>query len=1282
MTSVYFAEHFFLPLCQSDYSHIIPIDHLWKHLSPFKARLLMKRNILFILLLVLAICLTAIVLFKLKDFSQSTSEISSPRHKIDGLAQILAKLPPGSPEATRIGADIRRIREKAAKTRATAENPGLLLEAFAMLKTTRSGRRYAANYKVDALSKAKVAIAGKQADDLPWVERGPGNVSGRARAVIVDASDAANNTWWAASIGGGVWKTMDAGATWTDKTPELTTLTTTTLVQAPSNPDVFYVGTGMGYGRVVDLEGSGIWKSIDHGETWFQLESTANGELLEAVNRIVVDPQNENILLACTNDSFSHLGVEEGPRRSAIFRSIDGGDTWTQVFDPLAVFGDATDNRVQQIVADPTNFNNLYATVNEIGVIKSTDGGQTWSMSADDFALASDVGNPTGSGFGLAGISVRTEMAIAPSDPSRLYAAVERPRGVADLYMSADAGATWTLLPDTGNDPNWFNAFGASGATGAYTAGWFDNTIAVHPYDENVVFVGGVNLYRIDVDPSNNTRTAAQMTDWIAGPGLPRAHSDHHFLTMIPEDASTGTFRILDANDGGIAVSSDGGGSWQQLSGMGTTQFYGMDKKPGENVYFGGMQDNGSWISGMDPNAASQWIPVIGGDGFEAVWNYRDGNLLLGGSQFNNLRRSTDGGQSWNPVIGFPSPPGRSLFITKIANSKVDPDLVFAVSIDGVLRSDDFGANWTTTPIAGNWLGWRPFDNVEVSNADGQVVWISSRMDVDPASGLSGGIHVSIDGGLSFNEVSANFPAELAEASGIATHPTDPNTAYLLFSGPGEPKIMQTVNLGEDWVDISGFGQPAKRGPELSSNGFPDVAVFSLLVMPYNTDILWAGTEIGLFVSNDAGATWEAANNGFPNAAIFELSIVDDQVLAATQGRGVWSVTLPELAGYTPPVNTLSPRLKGLAMLPQGVAGIDVGLRSAYDSTQVLLDGSPFLSLGPNASALDTLLLYPVTEAKTISVTTTAYKDGRAFLSPTRTLEVFPATSVTTYLNTLDEPAAADDFTGLGFSIAQPAGFDDSAIHSAHPYANATDVVYQLKVPVEVAHGNAILTYDDIALIEEGVVDDYTQANFFDYVIVEGTKDGVNWLPLAPGYDARANAQWQQAYRSGIPPGGQDSSTPGDPSMFVSHTINLLDTFAPRDVIFIRFRLHADPLAFAWGWAIDNISIQPNAIVSTEDESTPTAFRLHQNYPNPFNPQTTIPFSIDEPSRVTLSIYDVAGRKVSDLILDESRPSGLHTISFEASRLASGTYLYRLQASPLAGQGRVHVETRRMTVVK
>jgi len=779
-----------------------------------------------------------------------------------------------------------------------AENPGALLEAFSQIKTAPNGKTYPVNYKQTELKKAidrKKSLSKKNAP-LPWIERGPGNVSGRSRALIVDPDDAAGNTWFVGTVGGGVWKTTDAGNNWIDKTPELTTLSTVCMAMAESNHDVIYVGTGMGYGRTVDLSGNGIWKTIDKGETWFNLPSTANGELLPAINRIIVDPNNEDIVLACSNGDYTSNGPNDGSRESGIFRSTDGGDSWTQVYDPGPVFGSATDNRVQQIIANPDNFNEIYGAVNEVGVIKSTDGGLTWLTVADNFADPADIGFGQGT---YQGISTRTELAVAPSDPTRIYASVERRRGISKLFMSKDSGLSWNDVKDLGNNPNWFSYNGADGAN-AYTGGWFDNTIVTHPYNENIVFVGGIEIYKIVVNPDNNSR----QTNVIAP--IDSIHVDHHYLVTIPINKATNEFRILNANDGGVGISNNGGNSWTQILGLGSTQFYGVDKKPGSNTYIGGTQDNGSWLSPKHADLTSNWSHVIGGDGFEAVWNYWDSNLLMGCSQGGNYRRSIDGGLTWNSVpdakAGAFAP-----FVSKIAFSKADAEMLFTVGVNGVKRSDDFGASWTLTPITNNWIGWRAFDNVEISIADPQVVWISSRMNFESFIGREGGIHLSRDGGLSFSEISNNFPPTVIEASGISTDPYDPATAYFLFSSVGNPKILRTTDYGQTFEDLSGFsGLPKTSG--VSGNGFPDVAVYQVLVMPYNNDIIWAGTEIGLFISEDNGISWSIADNGLPNVGIFQMSIVDDQVLVATYGRGIWTVTLPELSSYAPPEVTLVPR--------------------------------------------------------------------------------------------------------------------------------------------------------------------------------------------------------------------------------------------------------------------------------------------------------------------------------------------------------------------------------------
>lgn len=1066
---------------------------------------------------------------------------------------------------------ITKLRERLNRQQVPVENPHALIEANVALKTNRQGTRYDPGYRHKALRRAKAART-KGGALLPWVERGPGNVSGRVRAIAVDPTDASGRTWFAASIAGGIWKTTNAGLSWEEKSSELSTLTTTTLAIAPSNPDVLYAGTGMGYGRVVEITGSGVWKSTDHGESWFQLASTANGELLQAINRIVVDPNDENVVLVASNDTFSHLTPRGGTRRSAIFRSGDGGNSWQTVFDADAVLGTTTDNRVQQIVSHPEDFSRLYAAVNEVGVIRSLDAGQTWSVVANDFALPGDIGVPSSNGFGLAGISVRTELAVAPSNPQRVYAAVERPRGVADLLVSNNGGDSWTLLNDTGSDPNWFNAFGQSGAVG-YTAGWFNNTLTVHPNNPNLVFLGGVNLYLTAVNLSSATRTTTPIAWWFAGTGIPFVHADHHWLASIPGGGNS--FRLIDGNDGGVGYSTDGGVNWSQRTGMVTSMFYGADKKPGEPVYIGGTQDNGTWLSPSDPGAQSSWTHVIGGDGFEAVWNVRDSNLVLGGSQGNGLMRSTDAGLTWQPTLRNGA--GAGPFITKIANSEADPDLVFVIDSNGVWRSDDFGASWINVPITGNWLGYRPYDNVEVSIADPQTVWITSRLDIDPPLGAPGGIHRSDDGGLSFVEISQNLPPEVTEASGLATHPSDSDTAYLLFAAPEIPKILRTRDRGQTWEDLSGFSDAGSK-TAFSPRGFPDVPVFSLLVMPYDEDVLWAGTDIGLVESTDGGQNWQLADNGLPNVNIFELRIVDQEVLVSTQGRGIWTVALPQLSGYTPPEVTLSPRLTQAALSPDGDLIVQADLRSVYDSSAVIVNGEAIAILSTNQAGEQLSFTLPVSDDGMAEVVVESRVANRSFRSASRQVALYDVALSEAFSSGLGQ-ASAGEFVSVGgvneFTLSTPQGFANSALHTPHPYSNGQQVIAQLRDAFLVPCDGAEMRFDEIVLVEPGLGSgQFGDPSFFDFVVVEGSNDGVNWIPLADGYDSRDQSIWSTTYAM---------NAPGDPSLYRERVIDVSDTFLPGERIFVRFRLFADSLVGGWGWAVDNIALFANATPGTAD---------------------------------------------------------------------------------------------------
>ncbi len=1274
-------------------------------------------------------------------------------------------------------------RKKKIKGVAKFDEPNKFNELHRLLRT-RDGEEspsYKMNYKIDELKKAKAKVSklNKGAAEVTWIERGPANVGGRTRGILVDPDDPNKDTWFACSVGGGVWKTTDAGTTWELKTAGLPNIAMSYIAMAESNHNVIYVGTGEGFGNVDGIVGNGIFKSTDKGETWVQLSSTANNTDFSFVNRIVVDPADENIVIAATN--------------GGVFKSTDGGIGWTETY---------TSSNVQDLIMNPLNSKSLYAAKNGGPVLKSLDGGDSWI----------EIREGVNAG-------ARIEIDIAPSDTNRLYITAQE--GI--FLMSSDAGLTWEEVNDlSGENINWHNGQGG-----------YDNAIAVHPYNEDVVYYGGIAVFKaemvfdsvkgissvdtigtstfmafkndnlsymdggvgtgeeyfeedlvidddyvdveirfgnsitqkaymfinytqyvsmIDVpfqvwDVSNNkqltvayndirknngydwsftrgdeifvlavdydavsvdpniatadglkykniyvvspkiasgstwdpaahpesslnitagfvpivNRNSTQLTNWYDRYIGEHAavHVDQHELVMVPMNESTGEFRILNGNDGGVAFSNDGGVNWIETdqNGYNTTQFYGADKKPGASEYFGGTQDNGTWYSapGIDATASTAYNFAIGGDGFETAWSYGDPNKLIGGSQYNRFWKTVDGGANWYPADdGFTGwgNSAESPFVSKLAKNNSDPDLLFTITRAGVWRSDDFGDKWALSPInnldaGGAWFSWA---QVSISIADPQVVWAASYLNSTVPN-------VSKDGGFTFSTTSGYDDVTMGLISGLDTDPIDPATAYLTFSFSDAPKILRTTDYGQTWTDISGFG----TGDE-STTGFPDVAVFSVVVMPYNTDIIWAGTDIGIVESLDNGATWHLLESNLPSVSIWEIKIVDDQVVLATHGRGIWSATLAELSGYTPPVVTLGPVINGDIRVGTDGVTIFASLRSVYDSTHVIVDGEPIRTI-LNTEIEDITVTTVISEVGTKNIYLRSYKDGESFRSASFDVFVFEVLAAEDgYYSGFS--AGEDGFVLDGFEILETAGFTSSALQSPHDYAAKTDYLAVLRTPIIVAGTDAIMTYKDVAIIETGTAGTvFGDLEFWDYVIVEASQGG-EWMPLADGYDASSDSRWLTAY---------DNVQSGDESMFKSHTINLLDNFNAGDTVLIRFRLFSDDNTVGWGWLIDDLIIQGQFVGVENEVQVPVKYALNQNYPNPFNPSTTISFALPQKSDVSIKVFNNIGQLVETLYKAETNP-GYHNVTWNA-KVASGIYYFSIKAGDF-------VETKKMVLLK
>ena len=333
------------------------------------------------------------------------------------------------------------------------DGPAKYAAVHSMIRT-RDGEQ-APSYKTGdhlaAYTKALSESSNRSGIQLEWKERGPGNVAGRTRGLIVDPDDMSHRTWITGSVGGGVWRTSDAGDSWELLTKDIPNLSTSTLAMSAINTDVIYAGTGEGFSNIDGIIGSGIWKSSDKGISWIALDSTMNNQIFANVTRLIINPTDENELMASTIGEF--IG---GQRSSYIMKSTDGGQTWIEKYA-------SSDGRIQQIVYSPNNYNVQYATINSVGVFKSIDAGENWD-------LVFDVSDEN---------IQRIELAISRFDDGVIYMSCENNGGSA-LFFTRDTFRNVQSPVYNGRQPDWLSG-----------QGWYDNTIAVHPYNDSMVWMAG-----------------------------------------------------------------------------------------------------------------------------------------------------------------------------------------------------------------------------------------------------------------------------------------------------------------------------------------------------------------------------------------------------------------------------------------------------------------------------------------------------------------------------------------------------------------------------------------------------------------------------------------------------------------------------------------------------------------------------------------------------------------------------------------------------------------------
>jgi photosystem II stability/assembly factor-like uncharacterized protein len=686
-------------------------------------------------------------------------------------------------------------------------------------------------------------------DGLKWRLVGPFR-GGRAEAVAGIPGNP--EVYYFGAVAGGVFKTTDGGATWTPIFDREPVSSIGAIALSPSNPNIIYVGTGEQCLRNDISFGDGVYKSLDGGQTW------ANIGLRDSqhIASILVDPNNPNTVFVAA------IGHAFGPNEErGVFRSMDAGKTWQKVLYVDDQTG-ATD-----LVFDPNNPNILFAAMYQVrrtawsmisggpgsGLYKSVDGGSTWKRLE---------------GHGLpSGILGRIGVAVSKANSNRVYAIIEAKENA--LYRSDDGGDNWQMM---NNDPIWVRP-------------WYQNHVFADPQDENKVYLLDLGVFR--------STDGGRIFD-----SLPVPHGDNHALWIDP----TNPKRMIEADDGGVTVTVDGGATWTPQNNQPTAQFYHVATDDQFNYRLYGSQQDNTTVAirrRSDDGVIDErdWNPVGGG---ESGYNWpdpRDPEIVYGGDHAGHFTRyNGHTGQVMNiaPWFGGRAHPPANLkhrfqWTAPMALSPQDPNILY-LGGEVLFKTSDGGASWTIIspdltrndkskqqstpgPLTPDNSSAEYYDTIFAiaeSPLQKDLLWVGTD---------DGLIHLTQDGGKHWANITPKQLPEWARVNMIEPSPFDAGTAYaaadLHFSDNFRPMIFKTSDFGKTWTEIT--------------NGIPKQDyVHSIHADPQRKGMLYAGTELGIYVSFDDGADWQSLQLNLPHAPVYDTTVHGNDLVVATHGRAFW----------------------------------------------------------------------------------------------------------------------------------------------------------------------------------------------------------------------------------------------------------------------------------------------------------------------------------------------------------------------------------------------------------